>query len=74
MRKVNIHEAKSQLSKLIQLALNGEEVVIAKDGNPLVRLAVCPEAAPRRTLGSARGMLEIRDDFDAPLEDFAEYR
>jgi len=74
MRQVNIHEAKTQLSRLIQEALNGTEVIIARDNKPLVRLQVLPEARPERRIGGAKGMvLFMAPDFDAPLEDFAEY-
>lgn len=74
MHQVNIHEAKTQLSRLIQEALDGAEVVIARDNVPLVRLVVLPEARPERRIGGAKGMLlSMAPDFDAALDDFAEY-
>ncbi len=74
MTQVTIHEAKTHLSRLIQKALAGEEVVIAKGKRPLVKLVVLPEARPQRRLGGAReSILFIADDFDAPLADFADY-
>ena len=74
MRQVNIHEAKTHLSRLIQAALDGEEVVIAKDNRPLVRLQVLPEARGARRLGTGRGLLvRMDEEFDAPIEDFAGY-
>ena len=74
MHQVTIHEAKTNLSKLIQEALNGEEVVIAKGRNPLVRLEVLPRVKPERRIGGAKGLvLEMAEDFNAPLDDFAEY-
>jgi prevent-host-death family protein len=73
MARVNIAEAKSHLSRLIEEALSGEEVVIARRGVPLVRLEVIENTQPRR-LGAARGLVEIAPDFDAPLDDFSEYR
>lgn len=74
MHQVNIHEAKTHLSRLIQEALEGEEVVIAKGNRPLVRLDVLPEARKTRQLGTARGLvLRMDEDFDAPLEDFDDY-
>ena len=74
MLKVNVHEAKTHLSRLIREALEGEEVVIAKGNRPLVRLEVLPGAREARELGSERGLIvRMEDDFDAPLEDFAEY-
>ena len=74
MRQVNIHEAKTQLSKVIQEALDGAEIIIARDNTPLVRLDVLPEARPDRRIGGARGLLlSMAPDFDAPLDDFADY-
>ena len=72
--QVNIHEAKTQLSKLIQAALNGKEVIIARGNIPVVRLEVLPEARGKRKIGNAEGLiLSMADDFDEPLDDFEEY-
>jgi antitoxin (DNA-binding transcriptional repressor) of toxin-antitoxin stability system len=72
--QVNIHEAKTQLSKLIQAALNGKQVIIAKGNKPVVRLEVLPEARGNRKIGNAKGLiLSMDDDFDEPLDDFSEY-
>jgi antitoxin (DNA-binding transcriptional repressor) of toxin-antitoxin stability system len=72
--QVNIHEAKTQLSKLIQAALNGKEVIIAKGNKPVVRLEVLPEAKGERKIGNAKGLiLTMADDFDEPIDDFREY-
>ncbi len=74
MHKVKIHEAKTQLSRLIQEALDGEEVVIARGDEPLVRLEVLPEARKERVIGGARGLIvKWPEDFDEPLDDFSEY-
>ncbi|MDE2851597.1 MAG: type II toxin-antitoxin system prevent-host-death family antitoxin [Acidobacteriota bacterium] len=74
MHQVNIHEAKTHLSRLIREALEGEEVVIAKGNRPLVRLDVLPEARGARRLGTAPGLIvRMDEDFDAPLEDFDDY-
>jgi len=70
---VTIHEAKTQLSKLIQQVLAGEEVIIAKGPKPLVVLQRLPETG-RRIEGRNRGRLVIADDFDAPLDAFADYQ
>lgn len=73
MHQVNVHEAKTHLSRLIQEALEGEDVVIAKGNRPLVRLTVLPEARRTRQLGSAAGLvLRMDKDFNAPMEDFAD--
>ena len=72
--QVNIHEAKTQLSKLIQAALNGKQVIIARGNKPVVRLEVLPEAQGKREIGNARGLiLSMDDDFDEPLDDFRDY-
>jgi prevent-host-death family protein len=55
MPTVNMHEAKTQLSRLVKAALDGEEVVIARAGKPAVRLVPVPEPLPKRQLGILRG-------------------
>jgi len=67
MRTVNIHAAKTHLSRLVEAAAAGEEIIIAKSGKPIARL--CPLAArpSKRKLGALEGKLRIPDDFDAPL-------
>jgi len=71
--QVNIHEAKTNLSKLIRLAEAGEEVIIARDDVPVVKLMPVVKS-PQRQLGIAEGfVIYMADDFDAPLDDFAEY-
>jgi prevent-host-death family protein len=62
---VNVHEAKTRLSKLLERVDRGEEVIICRAGEPVARLV--PARAPRRTLGSDRGKVRIAKDFDAPL-------
>ena len=69
MATVNIHEAKTHFSKLVDRVLQGEEVVIAKAGRPVARLVPLPPRVPRRTPGSAQGLIEIGPDFDEPLPD-----
>jgi antitoxin (DNA-binding transcriptional repressor) of toxin-antitoxin stability system len=74
MAQVTIHEAKTHLSRLIQRALDGEEIIIAKGNKPLVKLSVLPEARPQRQIGMAKGLVTyIAEDFDAPLEEFEDY-
>jgi prevent-host-death family protein len=75
MIQVNIHEAKTHLSKLIQRALEGERIIIAKGNTPLVELVVLPEARQERRLGGAKeAILSMADDFDEPLAEFEEYK
>ena len=73
MLQVNVHEAKTNLSKLIQKVVDGEEVVIAKGNQPIIKLVLIENLKPKRRLGTAKGKIKISDDFDAPLEDFKEY-
>lgn len=71
MQTVNIHAAKSQLSRLVDKAATGEEIIIARAGKPVARLvplAPAP-AGPKRTLGRLAGQLIVPDDFDKPLPD-----
>ena len=75
MKQVNIAEAKARLSELVNRAVAGEEVVIARDNKPLVKLVnVASDTVRARKPGSAKGAVWIAEDFDAPLEDFAPYR
>ena len=66
MLTVNIHEAKTQLSKLIEMAVKGEPFVIAKAGKPMVRVTAIepPEPVRTRRIGFLKGQLSIPDDFD----------
>ena len=73
MIQVNIHHAKTHLSKLIQKAIEGEEVVIAKGNKPIVKLIQIINYPQKRKLGSAQGKIHISEDFNEPLDDFAEY-
>lgn len=67
---MNIHEAKTHLSRLLQRVAAGEEVIIARAGVPVARLvAVEPKKKKIRPLGMDRGRVWVADDFDAPLPD-----
>jgi len=72
--KVNIHEAKTHLSRLIQEVVDGGEVVIARDNVPLVQLVLLDTAKSARILGTAKGKVTLAADFDEPLADFDDYR
>ena len=74
MKQVTIHEAKTHLSRLIQAALNGEEIIIAKGNKPVVRLDVLPEARLQRHIGGQPGLvISMDEDFNAHLNDFSDY-
>ena len=68
-RTVNVHDAKTNFSKLLKLVERGEEVVIARAGRPVARLSRLATDVPNRTPGSAKGLISIADDFDAPMPD-----
>ena len=66
--EMNIYEAKTKLSQLIERAMSGEEVIIAKAGKPMVKL-VRVDPPPKRKLGTAAGMIKYAEDWDAPMSD-----
>ena len=69
MPTVNMHEAKTQLSKLVEAALAGEDVVIAKAGKPVVRLVPVPEPLPSRQFGVLRGKVWAAPDAWDPMSE-----
>lgn len=73
MTQVKLEDAKTRLSDLVTAALQGEDVVITQDDQPLVKLTPVGPAKPRRRAGSAKGLIQMAEDFDAPLEDFKEH-
>ena len=66
MKTINIHQAKTQLSKLLQQVEAGDEIVIARHGKPIARLVPLQRTATPRQLGSLRGKIWIAPDFDEP--------
>ncbi len=69
MKMINIHAAKTSLSQLIELALAGEEVIISKAGQPLVRLVPYMTNTEPRKPGDWAGQVKIADDFDVTPEE-----
>ena len=67
MVEVNVHEAKTHLSRLLARVARGEEVVIARAGKPVARLVPMTRPKGPRVLGRDKGKLVIAEDFDAPL-------
>ena len=67
MKTVNIHQAKTQLSRIVEEVAAGEEVIIAKAGKPVAKLVSLKAAPSKRQLGILQGKLTVRPDFDAPL-------
>jgi prevent-host-death family protein len=64
---VNVHEAKTHFSKLLERVALGEEIVIARAGHPVARLVPIAAEVAERHPGSARGDVWVSDEFDAPL-------
>ena len=64
---VEIEEAKARLSNLLTLALDGNEVIIAEAGKPVVRLVPVTTSKKKRIAGLNRGQIKMREDFDDPL-------
>jgi prevent-host-death family protein len=88
MYRIDLDKAKAQLDNLIQIALDGEEIIITKNDEPILKLVRVPSSiehwigryreenpltTPRRRSGSAKGLISMSDDFDEPLDDFSEY-
>jgi prevent-host-death family protein len=65
--QINIHQAKTHLSQLLERVEMGEEIIISRAGKPVARLAPLESKAGERRLGSAAGEFRTPDDFDAPL-------
>lgn len=70
MTQLDITQAKADISKVLDLAIKGEEIVITQDNQPVAKIS--PIKRPL-TRGSAKGKVWISDDFDEPLDDFQEY-
>jgi len=68
MHAINIHDAKTRFSKLVDAAMRGEEIIIAKAGKPAAKL-VPFSVKKKRKFGVLKGQIRISDDFDAPLSD-----
>ncbi len=66
---VNIHAAKTQLSRLLEQVEEGEEIVIARAGKPIARIVPLVPTGPKRRLGILEGLYTVPDDFDDPLPD-----
>lgn len=65
--QVNMHEAKTHLSRLVERVEAGEEIVVNRAGKPVARLVAVRPATVSRTPGALRGRIRVSDDFDAPL-------
>ena len=73
MHQIDIEQVKIQWEGLFQAALNGDEVIITQNNQPVLKLVRLTSSKKRRQSGSAKGLIFIAPDFDQPLEDFGEY-
>ena len=87
MYEIDLDRAKAQFSELIDTALKGEQIIIMKDGTPILKLVRVPKSdepvilhrrdessvKPQRQSGSGKGLISMSDDFDEPLDDFSDY-
>ena len=73
MQSIDLNKAKHRFAELTEQAIGGDEVVITKSGQPIVKLVAVTRPKHQRHFGSARGLIKMSDDFDEPLEDFREY-
>ena len=69
MISVNVHEAKTHLSRLLERVAAGEEILISKAGKPMAKLTPLSKPQNNRVPGLDKGVIQIPDDFDAPLPD-----
>jgi prevent-host-death family protein len=67
MKIVNVHEAKTHLSRLLERAHAGEEIVIARGGEPYARLVPLAQRTPKRERGTLKGLVRLGDEFFEPL-------
>jgi antitoxin (DNA-binding transcriptional repressor) of toxin-antitoxin stability system len=73
MLQFDISEAEVKIAQLFQSALNGEEIIITRDNQPILKLSQLSSSPKKRQRGSAKGQIWMSPDFDEPLEDMMEY-
>ncbi len=73
MTQLDIIQAKADLSKLLDLAIKGEEIIITQDNKPVAKISPIVSMQGSLKRGSAKGKVQMSSDFDEPLEDFKEY-
>lgn len=73
MQQINLAEASKNLPELVEAAISGEEIIITKDEQPVIKLTPVSKVKRRPLFGSAKDLITISDDFNEPLEDFKDY-
>lgn len=72
-RAIDVDHPQAGLSELVRRAARGEEVILTEGGEPVAKIIPITAARGPRVFGSAKGLIHMADDFDAPLEDFRDY-
>ncbi len=73
MQKISLTEAESCLAELVKEATNGEEIIITQTDGSSVKLVALSHDQPTPKYGSAKGLIQVSDDFDEPIDDFRGY-
>lgn len=73
MVQVDFYQAKDRFLEIIEHVMRGEDVLIERNDQPLVRVTAASKSKKQRVFGSARGLIQIAPDFNEPLDDFKEY-
>lgn len=73
MTRIDLQEASESFPAIAELVAKGEEIIIIKDNHPYIRLSPIKPARKGRRFGSAKGLIQMADDFTAPLEEFQDY-
>jgi prevent-host-death family protein len=73
MLNIDINQAKQNFPELIEKTVSNGEVIITKDGQPIVKMVPITKAQKKRKFGTAKGLIKMADDFDQPIDDFKEY-
>ncbi|MDM8522340.1 DUF2281 domain-containing protein [Desulfococcaceae bacterium HSG8] len=73
MLNIDIMKAGDCLPELVAQSIGGDEIVITRNGQPVVKLVAVTGQKRKRRFGSAKGLIKISDDFDEPLDDFRDY-
>jgi prevent-host-death family protein len=73
MLNIDINQAKQNFPELIEKTVSNGEVIITKDGQPIVKMVPLTKAKKERKLGTAKGLIKMADDFDQPIDDFKDY-
>ncbi|MDY6994001.1 MAG: type II toxin-antitoxin system prevent-host-death family antitoxin [Pseudomonadota bacterium] len=74
MQHIDLNDFKEQFFELIDSVIQGDDLIITQNQRPVVKLVSVVKSKPQRQFGSAKGLIQISDDFNTPLDAFREYR